>query len=125
MRALAMMERTPALRPRLIKYALFQSYTGKRLIEVFGDDCKEWVWDNASPQIGDKPSACFPADMRHIKAVLSEHKPEVVLAFGRVAAEALQRAKGDFRLITGPHPAARHDDVMNQLKSMRENLNDS
>ena len=120
-KVLAMIERTPKARPRLIKYALFQSFTGSRLKQVFGEDCVHWVWDNASPQIGSMPSSCFPADPSHIKAVLEEHKPDVVLAFGRVASKALQKLC-QCKLITGPHPAARQDDVMSRLERMAAEL---
>lgn len=122
LRAEAMIERTPAVRPRLIKYALFQSLTGRRLVEVFGEECVEWVWDNASPRIGGESSACFPADMGHVRAVLAEHGPDVVLAFGRVASKAVGLLDGEFELITGPHPAARGDDVMARLRAMAERL---
>lgn len=117
----AMIERTPALRPRLIKYALFQSHTGRRLVEAFGEGCREWVWDNASPRIGDRPSACFPADPGHIGRVLEEHEPDVVLAFGRVASEALA-GRCRCELLTGPHPAARAPDTMRRLRAMAGRL---
>jgi len=120
-RAAEMIERTPAVRPRLIKYALFQSFTGRRLVEAFGEGCREWVWDNASPRIAGRPSGCFPADPEHIRAVLERHDPDVVLAFGRVASEAL-RGLCDCELVAGPHPAARAADVPDRLRGMARRL---
>jgi len=121
-KAREMIARTPMVRPRLIKYALFQSHSGRRLKQVFGDECLQWDWDNASPQIGGYPSSRFPADPAHIRALLEERDPDVVLAFGTVARDALRKAKGRFRLIAGPHPAARQDDVIARLEKMANAL---
>jgi hypothetical protein len=121
-RAAAMIARTPQVRPRLIKYALFQSHTGTRLKQVFGEECMDWEWDNASPQIGGHSASCFPADPEHIKAVLEEHQPDVVLTFGKVASDALRKTCAHFKLIAGPHPAARQDNVMSRLEKMADSL---
>ena len=121
-KALAMIARTPQVRTRLIKYALFQSYTGMRLKQIFGDECVECDWDNASPQIGSRSSSCFPADPEHIKAVLEEHRPDVVLTFGKVATDALKKTCDNFKLIAGPHPAARQHNVMARLEKMADTL---
>jgi hypothetical protein len=121
-KVVAMIARTPKVRPRLIKYALFQSLTGHRLKQVFGDECLEWEWDNASPQIGSHSASCFPADPEHIKAVLEEHKPDVVLTFGKVASDALKKTCDNFKLIVGPHPAARKDDILAKLEEMADAL---
>ena len=121
-RLAAMIERTPAARERFLMYALFQSHTGNRLKQVFGEDCMEWNWDNASPQIGGHSSSCFPADPEHIKAVLEEHQPDVVLTFGKVASDALRKTCDHFKLIAGPHPAARQDNVMAKLEKMADSL---
>jgi hypothetical protein len=118
----AMIARNPKTRPRIIKYALFQSHTGHRLKQVFGDECIEWEWDNASPQIGGHSSSCFPADPEHIKAVLEEHRPDVVLTFGKVASDALKKTCNSFKLIVGPHPAARKDNILMQLEKMADSL---
>ena len=121
-RLMAMIERTPAARERFLKYALFQSFTGHRLEQVFGEECMGWNWDNASPQIGSHASSCFPPDPEHIKSVLDKHEPDVVLAFGRVAEKALRSIGGDFKLISGPHPAARGADVISRLECMAQEL---
>lgn len=121
-RAREIMKRTPEARPRLLKYALFQCHTGHRLREVFGEEMEHWDWDNASPEIGEFSSARFPADHVHIRTVLERYEPDIVLAFGRVAERALRQIDGNFELLCGPHPAARGDDVMERLRTMKKML---
>ena len=117
-----MIARTPAVRTRFLMYALFQSFTGKRLKQVFGEECMEWEWDEASPKIGGYSSSSFPADPEHIRSVLAEHEPDVVLTFGKTAEKALKKIAGDIKLISGPHPAARQNDVLERLREMAQEL---
>lgn len=84
-----------SVRNRLLdiwNFGLRQSYTGRQLLKALGEDLYDEIhWDNASTQLGRKSSAKFPAEPEHIKSVLEEHKPELVLAFGRVAGDALPK----------------------------------
>jgi hypothetical protein len=99
--------RNPGRREALNKRFLFaKSFTGRRLRAAFGELCDEIVWEETSPEIGDKSSAEFPPDAEHIQRVLDKHQPDLVLLFGRNA------LKGVSPLWTGatvcfPHPAAR------------------
>lgn len=120
-----------ALRERLIASFLFMGcLTGRRLRTAFGEGWTEQIiWEEVSREIGGKSSSAFPADLHHICDVLDRHRPTHVLAFGRIASDALkQHFSGfvfqnySFDLITGPHPAARHATVMSELRSMREQL---
>lgn len=115
---------TPEIRARYAAFFLFRGcYTGRMLRSVFGEAlCQEIIWENASPVIGDKPSACFTADPVHLQGLLNYFAPKIVLAFGKVATDALQPLCKPDRLIVGPHPAARVADRTVGLKRMHAEL---
>src|SRR6266568_1090430 len=79
-------------REELIARFLFagRGLSGRRLQAAFGDLCDQIVWEESSTNFGGESSSLFPADMAHIKRVLEKHKPDIVLAFGKVASNALQ-----------------------------------
>jgi hypothetical protein len=116
----AILARTPQARRRLIHYSLFAGCrTGRVLKDVFGEErCRTIVWEEASPEIGGKASSCFPADQAHLRAVLDDVKPDLVLAFGRIAGNALAELVPGAKLILGPHPTARQPDTMTKLRVM-------
>lgn len=119
----AILERTPAARRRIITYSLFAGCrTGQVLRQVFGDRCNAITWEEASPAIGGQSSSCFPADLVHLQALLNEVKPDIVLAFGRIASDALVQLVPASKLIIGPHPTARGANVLPQLHAMRARL---
>ncbi|HYF07664.1 MAG TPA: hypothetical protein VD970_08585 [Acetobacteraceae bacterium] len=96
--------------------------TGRRLIAAFGDDlAHDIVWDNASPRLADASSGAFPPDPAHIRAVLAEVRPRVVLAFGRIAEQGV-RPLWSGPLIVGPHPTARGADTVSRLRAMAAEL---
>jgi hypothetical protein len=119
----ATIDRFPDSRRRIIHYALFAGCrTGKILKSVFGDLCDEIVWEEASPEIGGHASSYFPADHAHLQSVLDDVKPDVVLGFGRIATDALKVLVPQNKLITGPHPTARGDNVVWKIKDMRNRI---
>lgn len=96
-------------RRRLTAFFLFRAcHTGK-VLQSFFPDCRDWVWENASPEIGERPGAVFPADSEHLWRALVEEQPTVVLAFGRVASDALAGLTREYKVpfFYGPHPASR------------------
>jgi hypothetical protein len=113
------MDRRASLNARFLFY---KSPTGKRLMDAFGGLCDSIVWEEVSPQIAGESSGCFPADLDHMMKVLMHHKPDIVLAFGRLAREAMASYGYEFELICGPHPAARHATVAVELRAMAERL---
>lgn len=119
-----MIERTPKARRRLICYSLFAGCrTGRVLRQVFGEDCsRRFVWDESTREIAGNPRDTFPPDLAHLRAVLDEVKPDVVLAFGRIASNALTALVTADKLLTGPHPTARQPDTIARLYRMAENL---
>ncbi len=60
---------------------------------------------NSTTEIGNKPEATFPPDPEHIKQVISEIKPDKILACGKVAQKGMELVGIDY--IPAPHPAWR------------------
>lgn len=99
--------------------------TGQRLRTAFGNLCEEIIWENASPQFGNRANAVFPPDCAHLHAVWDKFKPQVVLTFGRVAERAILKCNLYDRcpnLITGPHPTARGSGRVKELELMAVKL---
>ena len=96
-------------------------HSGRRLRATFGDLFDLIVWDNVSPIIAGKASANPGPDLDHVRRMLKEEEPDVVLAFGRSATGAL-RGLWTGTLICGPHPAARQSDTTSRLQSMAKEL---
>lgn len=119
----AILKRHPEYRPRIIHYALFAGCrTGRILKAALRDWCDRIIWEEASPKIGGHASACFPADVVHLRALLETHKPGVVIALGKIAADALRPLVVAEQLLIGPHPAARGIDPIPDLLSIRRKL---
>ncbi len=114
-------ERRYTFRQRLIARALFAGCkSGRNLIRTFGEGCNTIVWEEASPEIGSHSSACFPADLDHIRAILERERPDVVIGFGKIACEALRTFSCN--LVEAPHPAARDANVLARLRDARQSL---
>lgn len=87
--------------------ALRASRTGVRLSNMIREE--EWgqiVFANSSPIVGNHPDSIFGAQAQHISRVLRRHRPQVVIACGRVAGRALP-ALWNGPLLLLPHPAYR------------------
>jgi hypothetical protein len=114
----------PNAREWYIKTFLFWGcLTGRRLKQVFGEELiDEIIFEEASPKIGGQSNSCFPADLDHIQNVIKKHEPTVILAFGKIASNALEIIQPKCRLIIGPHPAARQSSVLKELQFMKQEL---
>lgn len=119
-----LIERYPNARRRAIALALFAGCrSGRVLRRVFGLEwCSAIIWDEASREIGGHAASVFPADLEHLRAMLAEVAPDVVLAFGRIACEALTTIQPAALLIGGPHPVAPGADTLPRLRAMRNTL---
>ena len=109
------------------RFLLYRSLTGKRIEKTFGKLIDEIIWENASPEIGGRSNTRFKADLDHMYKIIEEEHPDVILAFGMVASQAMIDMKEDhdatkeFKLICGPHPAARYP-VIDELRKMKRKL---
>ncbi len=103
-------------RHELNAYFLFAGCkTGRVLRKAFGDLCDTIIWEEASPEIGGRSSSSFKPDPKHMATVALEHRPDIVLLFGKPAQRGWEQG-GRFRdtaipkhVIQMPHPAARHN----------------
>lgn len=110
-------------RRSVIRDVLFSGgFTGRRLKSAFGDDlCSQIIWEEASREIAGNASVFYPPDLDHIRKVLNDLQPTIVIAFGRSSAWALNSV-WQGRLICLPHPAARQANVMPLLQKSRAEL---
>ena len=83
---------------------LWNSHTGRRLKKMLPDNIIVEVI-NSTPKIGNASNACFPAESVYIAGWLECFEPDVILACGRVAQEALETL--GIKHIAAPHPAWR------------------
>lgn len=121
------LDRHPEWRRRYIHYALFAGCrTGLILKAGLGEDwCRKIVWEEASPEIGGEASSVFPADYAHILKVIYEVRPNVILALGKIATDAVQtlcpipHMPVQPTIVTGPHPTARGIDTITWLRGVR------
>src|SRR4051812_46598313 len=75
----------------LIARLLFMGcLTGRRLQAAFGDVCDSIVWEESTREIAGDPKTIFPPDLIHIRQVLAECEPSVVLTFGKIAWNAVK-----------------------------------
>ena len=110
---------------------LWSSHTGKRLKKMLPapTDVEIFV-DNASPKVGDKVHSVFEPDLKHIDRLLVEIKPDVVLACGACAKEAVNLMRVysldtyGIPVVYAPHPAWRQlsDRRCGQVKSAVEEM---
>lgn len=111
----------------LIERLLFyRCLTGRRLTAALGELTDQIVWEESTREIAGDTKTIFPPDLQHIEKVILELKPTAVIAFGKIAADAVFRVLSGCRIscvfIAAPHPAARQADTPEQLKRMAESF---
>lgn len=111
--------RHPQARRRMIVSSLFAGCaTGRILKKVFGDDCpNRFTWDESTREIAGNPRDVYKADLEHLRQVLFEESPDIVIGFGRIACGALQQLVDGQNLIICPHPTARQADTLPRLQA--------
>ena len=117
-------------RRRFIRYGLSICATGKRLEkcllpEIGCETFKEIYWENSSREIGGKSSSKFPADPKHMQAVYDSESPDVILCFGKVAKDGLDKISVHVhcKLLYAVHPASRGSlETMEQMAQDLKNL---
>lgn len=122
-RVTKMLCRNPELRNVLIAQLLFAGcMSGRRLRTAFGPLCDDIVWENATPVVTSSPNAKVAGDADHLRASLAYVKPDVVLAFGKVARDTITAAAYEGVVIPGPNPVARTGGIDARLNLMRLSL---
>jgi hypothetical protein len=105
--------------PDYRRKVLSLSKTGKMLERAFGDKFCEIYWDNANPNHANHSAGAMPPDVEHIKKIIIEQKPRIVLCFAATARGAVAYLKEHQASLPGlfslapieyeycPHPASR------------------
>lgn len=102
--------------------------TGRRLVEAFGDLYDEIWWDNTNWRPVFDSKGKTDVDYYHMKKVLDTREPELVLCFGRQAADAMNifyRAMLEVgrhvTVMESKHPNARYFPV-SELRIFADNV---
>ena len=69
-------------------------------------DSFEFDYDNTTPIVGATPKSVVKPDKKHLKRVLREGRPDVVVTCGSQAADAVDPLWGGYTIVV-PHPAYR------------------
>lgn len=98
---------------KLRRKVLAESMTGKRLLSAFGEDWYNSIlWDNANPTESCVASGFSLPDFSHIRKVIEQNKPKLILTFGAHARGgicAVQLADmTEIPHLICHHPNARH-----------------
>ena len=86
--------------------ALKRSRSGQRLARVFGMFWDEVRFGNTTAKVGEGPNSQLPPDLDHIKKMLENEKPDIVVAVG-LQAEKAMKVEWSGPLLVMPHPACR------------------
>lgn len=110
--------RRPNHRNKLIASFLFAGcLTGRRLRESLGPElCSAIIWEEASREIGGHSGSVFEPDLEHIRQSISDHAPDLILCFGKVAGNALKQLHLAQPIIYGPHPASRQNAMVGLIE---------
>src|SRR5580704_6078428 len=129
----ALFARRPDLRNDMIRRYLFMGcHTGKQLRKAFGEAlCDRIIWEEVSLQIGGHSASKFPADLKHMTEAIVRTQPDIILAFGRIASDAIAELNGGkcpipcTHIFFAPHPAARNNpmaELVNMAQRVRAEL---
>lgn len=98
--------------------ALEARKSGKKL-KLMIDDLS--VVYNTTPEVGDKASSKLPPDLNHMAKVIHIQDPEVIVACGKQAEEAVYQVWTGKKIVV-PHPACRwlRDDFYRSARALIE-----
>lgn len=93
-------------RRAMIRTFMPRTASGRALKRAFGDLFERITWENAASVVAGRSDAAPPADHLHMRRIVEDLKPDIVVAFGRIAVDACRAAKLTF-LIEARHPSPR------------------
>jgi hypothetical protein len=88
--------------------AFWASRSGTRLKLMLHDGI-DWHFDNATPIVCENPRDIIPPDIEHIRKVITEQKPDIIVSFGTHSANGVMEILDEFNLplLWLPHPTYR------------------
>jgi len=89
--------------PEALQEGIWGSYTGSRLQQMLPENCEVRVV-NSTPEIGTHSDSVLKPDLDYLWQEIDAYDPDLILACGRVAQEAVAKV---FGLVNAPHPASR------------------
>lgn len=92
--------------PSFDKDSFRNCHTGRRLRKAIPDNVDTHII-NANPNIGDNPDSYFAPQVEHVRKRYKEIKPDIILACGNSAKQAIDSIDVDVPVIKMPHPAYR------------------
>ncbi len=93
-------------RRAMIRTFMPRTASGRALRQAFGDLFDRVTWENAASVVAGRSDAAPPADHLHLRRLVEDLEPAVVVAFGRLAVDAARAAKLT-PLIEARHPSPR------------------
>ena len=93
-------------RRAMIRTFMPRTASGRALRRAFGSLFERITWENAASVVAGRSDAAPPADHLHLRRIVEELQPDVVVAFGRIAVDACRAAKLS-PLIEARHPSPR------------------
>lgn len=114
-------------RRAMVTRLLMRSKSGRTLRKCLPDWYNRIEYENSSPRVLSYAGACGTVDIQHVRRVVAEQKPNVIMAFGGVAESAVKRLHWDCGpILVTQHPTARvsidplceANDLLNVLERM-------
>ncbi len=128
----ALLAKNPDRRHEVVARLLFASgcLTGRRILTVFGELLKlhDFTFENASTVITGDSGGRPPYNVEHVRQTINRHRPDVILAFGCSAKEALKDMRNAKKAVPLPpvvecvHPAIRKPGWLSQMVLARVQL---
>ena len=108
--------------PSIWRKEFMASRTGRRLFnEVLPPNLYRFRFCNANPRLADSPQGIFPPNLKHLKRQIRRAQPDLILACGRIAQEAIQNLNPDMHVLSMPHPAS-HSLSKKTTKAVKQKL---
>lgn len=99
------------------------SHTGKRLRNAIPVGVEVHI-RNASPLVGKNADSNFPPQPLYLKHEIEQIEPDIILACGKNAREAIMELELDCYVVKMPHPAFRQlsDNMLRRVRRKIEKL---
>lgn len=108
-------------RCEFLRRLMFAGCKTGRVLEKYFPDCQEWIYEEATPIVGGKPSDAPGWSIRHVEQVLRAQSYDVIITFGAAAKAVVGVLVPPSLVINCPHPCARRS-IGDEMKAAAERL---